>query len=106
LDRDRRSRAGEDEALEIPDPRVLEADVARLLEVARVTEEVERLSSQCRELLTLLFLKPDSLPYNQVAAQLGVPIGSIGPNRARCLAELRKRMGKRALFRAYGQRKE
>jgi DNA-directed RNA polymerase specialized sigma24 family protein len=31
----------------------------------------------------------DDLPYNQIAEQLDMPVGSIGPTRARCLEHLR-----------------
>jgi len=105
MDRDRRSQADEDEALEVADPHLFDADVDRLLEVALVNEEIRRLPNPCRDLLSLLFLSEETPAYTQVAARLGVPVGSIGPNRARCLAELRKRLGKRALVGAYGRRK-
>jgi len=29
------------------------------------------------------------VPYDEVARRLGVPVGSIGPTRARCLGKLR-----------------
>jgi RNA polymerase sigma factor (sigma-70 family) len=43
----------------------------------------------CRRLLTLLMQEPP-LPYAEISSRLGTPIGSIGPNRARCLARLRR----------------
>ena len=30
------------------------------------------------------------LPYAQISARLGIPVGSIGPTRSRCLAKLRR----------------
>ena len=36
--------------------------------------------------------------YAEVAARLGMPIGSIGPIRARCLARLRKQTALRELL--------
>lgn len=49
---------------------------------------VERLPERCRQLLRIVaFLhRPD---YSQVSAALGVPRGSIGPQRGRCLGRLR-----------------
>jgi RNA polymerase sigma factor (sigma-70 family) len=49
---------------------------------------LQRLSPLCQELLrTVAFVRrPD---YAAVAAALGIPLGSVGPNRARCLAKLR-----------------
>jgi RNA polymerase sigma factor (sigma-70 family) len=47
-----------------------------------------RLSGRCRELLRVLMASPPP-SYAEVAAALGVPLGSIGPTRARCLQRLR-----------------
>lgn len=47
-----------------------------------------RLSARCQEVLRLLVLEPaDS--YAAAAAALDMPVGSLGPTRARCLATLR-----------------
>lgn len=50
---------------------------------------MERLGDRCRGLLTLLFLDPSEPSYDSIGAQLGLPKGSIGPTRNRCLAQLR-----------------
>ena len=47
------------------------------------------LSERCRKLLGMLFADPP-VPYLEVAARLGVQIGTIGPTRIRCLAVLRR----------------
>lgn len=49
---------------------------------------LERLEKTCRELLMALFLEPDPASYEQIARQLGIPLGSIGPTRARCFKKL------------------
>jgi RNA polymerase sigma factor (sigma-70 family) len=51
-----------------------------------------RLSQRCQELLRLLVIEPDRKPpsYELVAAALGVPKGSLGPTRGRCLQQLKK----------------
>jgi RNA polymerase sigma factor (sigma-70 family) len=41
-----------------------------------------------RELLTLLLADPP-LPYREISGRLGIPVGSIGPTRARALEQLR-----------------
>lgn len=46
--------------------------------------------SRCRTLLEALYLRPDEPAYAEIAAELGIPIGSIGPTRGRCLARLRE----------------
>ena len=40
-------------------------------------------------LLRVLAYSPDA-SYTDISASLGLPVGSIGPTRARCLAHLRK----------------
>jgi DNA-directed RNA polymerase specialized sigma24 family protein len=45
------------------------------------------LSATQRELLRLLMVRP-RLPYTQISQRLGVPVGSIGPTRARSLQKL------------------
>lgn len=49
-----------------------------------------KMDERCRQLITLLFYHPEPMPYDQVAAMVGVPVGSIGPTRARCLQKLRR----------------
>ncbi len=55
---------------------------------AIVRASVERLGGRCRELLRLLY-STDELSYQEIGALLDMPIGSIGPTRARCLERLR-----------------
>lgn len=49
----------------------------------------EQLSESCQRLLSLLFADPP-IPYSEIGARLGMPVGSIGPNRQRCLMALRR----------------
>jgi RNA polymerase sigma factor (sigma-70 family) len=51
---------------------------------------MDQLDSRCRRLLRLLYFDPSIPSYADVAATLNMPIGSIGPLRARCLKKLRK----------------
>jgi RNA polymerase sigma factor (sigma-70 family) len=67
-----------------PDERLL-----RLEEQDKVGIAVASLDERCRKLLTLLFYRHDPAPYAEVAATLGIPEGSIGPLRGRCLRKLR-----------------
>jgi RNA polymerase sigma factor (sigma-70 family) len=50
---------------------------------------LQRLSEECRQLLTLIFLDPGEPTYAEISLQLGMPTGSIGPTRIRCLQRLR-----------------
>jgi RNA polymerase sigma factor (sigma-70 family) len=54
----------------------------------RLWEHFSKLSRQCQELLRLVAFatRPD---YRAVSEALGMPVGSIGPTRGRCLAKLR-----------------
>lgn len=68
-----------------PDPALAseDAESARL-----VWRHVESLPERCQQLLRLVAFvdRPD---YAVVSAALGIPVGSIGPTRGRCLAKLR-----------------
>lgn len=82
---------GESPLERIPDPAPLpEALLAQIQEQDRVRRALERLAPRARQLLELLFLHDEPLPYGEIAARLGMPEGSIGPTRARALEQLRK----------------
>ena len=55
---------------------------------AALWQALSRLSDQCRRLLRVLMASPPP-SYAEVSAALGMPVGSIGPNRQRCLGRLR-----------------
>jgi RNA polymerase sigma factor (sigma-70 family) len=48
-----------------------------------------QLGERCQRLLRVL-MAPECPPYAEVASQLGMPVGSIGPTRGRCLNHLRR----------------
>ena len=57
----------------------------------QVRNAMAQLDARCRELLSLLYASDnDKIAYDDVALQMGMPVGSIGPTRARCLGKLRK----------------
>jgi DNA-directed RNA polymerase specialized sigma24 family protein len=49
----------------------------------------------CQKLLTALYLDDSEPSYAEVSERLGMPVGSIGPTRARCLRRLRAVLGDR-----------
>ena len=57
------------------------------------------LPSRCQQLLALLIEDPP-VPYAQISARLGIPVGSIGPTRRRCLQKLRRHPAIAALIHA------
>jgi RNA polymerase sigma factor (sigma-70 family) len=70
-------------AEDAPDTTVLREERDRVL-----WDHVQALPERCRALLRLVALvdRPD---YTVVSQSLGMPVGSIGPTRGRCLAKLR-----------------
>ena len=51
---------------------------------AAVREVFLRMPPRCRALLAQLFQEPRR-PYEEISRELSMPVGSIGPTRARCL---------------------
>ena len=52
---------------------------------------LDQLDERCRTLLLLVFRdEGEHLPYDEVGRRLGLPTGSVGPTRARCLDKLRR----------------
>ncbi len=47
-------------------------------------------SPRCRDLIRMLFFENSARPYPEVAASLGIALGSVGFIRRRCLDKLRK----------------
>ena len=47
------------------------------------------LPPRCRQLLSMLMTDPP-FPYAKISAALSIPVGSIGPQRARCLDRMRR----------------
>jgi RNA polymerase sigma factor (sigma-70 family) len=82
----------------------IDGDLARLVDTSILPDDlIERLERQqlvreamaslevrCRSLLTMLFYADRPPPYAEIAAALGIPEGSIGPTRARCLRKLQQ----------------
>jgi RNA polymerase sigma factor (sigma-70 family) len=75
------------------------ADLATLTEDAlsevqqfeHLQRGLERMDTRCRDLLLALFAdEAQAQSYDQIARRLGMPVGSLGPTRARCLGKLRK----------------
>jgi RNA polymerase sigma factor (sigma-70 family) len=73
------------------DPTAVPVDEGLLVEERRaaVRTAFAGLAPQCRRLLALLVSDPP-LPYVRIAEILGVPVGGLGPTRARCLEKLRR----------------
>jgi RNA polymerase sigma factor (sigma-70 family) len=71
-----------------------------LLEAERHTalrEAFAHLPPGGQRLIALLLADPP-LPYTEVSLRLGIPVGSIGPSRSRCLAKIRRHSAIAALI--------
>jgi RNA polymerase sigma factor (sigma-70 family) len=77
--------------LEIPDVIMgaAESELLRAERHAALREAFMHLPPGSRQLISLLIQDPP-VPYAEISAKLGIPVGSIGPNRSRCLEKLRR----------------
>ena len=66
---------------------------------AALREAFGQLPPGCQQLLALLIHDP-ALSYAEISARLGIPAGSIGPTRGRCLDKLRHHPAISALINA------
>jgi RNA polymerase sigma factor (sigma-70 family) len=78
----------EDLAIRLPQQRSAELSAVEVDENRRLWAAVDQLPERCRRLLRIVAFenRPD---YAKLAVELGMPVGSIGPTRGRCLAKLR-----------------
>jgi DNA-directed RNA polymerase specialized sigma24 family protein len=78
----------EELAVRLPQQGSAETDVVDADRRERLWRAVDGLPERCRRLLRVVAFenRPD---YASLASDLGMPIGSIGPTRGRCLAKLR-----------------
>lgn len=58
-------------------------------------DTIAGLPEKCERIIRLLFFEIPPRPYKDVAEELGMATGSIGANRGRCLAYLKKKLEKR-----------
>jgi RNA polymerase sigma factor (sigma-70 family) len=83
-------RSAGDELAVVPDaaPSIEDSLLSRERD-AELYRAVLQLSDRCQQLLRLLSASPPPR-YETVSEALGLPVGSIGPTRGRCLEKLRK----------------
>jgi len=74
-----------------PDPGApaVEEEILAAERDARLRAAFADLPRTCRELLALMVRDPPC-HYEDISASLGIPIGSIGPTRRRCLDKMRR----------------
>ena len=77
----------------------VDEDLIRDERLQAFREALLELPASRRDLLELLLADPPA-SYEEISAKLGIPIGSIGPTRARALEQLRNTRAMRALVAA------
>lgn len=84
----------DDEAeLDLPDAGPLPDEIVqRLDDQHTVRQALAAIDAACRRLLAALYLRSETPAYAELAAELGMREGSIGPTRARCLNKLQREL--------------
>lgn len=94
-----RLNPGDDVALDVVDELADPVDARMLLDErdAALWTAFSRMPERCQRLLRVLMASPPP-SYEEVSGALDMPIGSIGPTRARCLSRLRDLLDGSGLF--------
>jgi RNA polymerase sigma factor (sigma-70 family) len=80
---------GLDDALQFVDNTIIDEEILMAERNAALRVAFAELSPRCQRLLAMLTSDPPH-SYAEISATLQIPVGSIGPKRARCLERLRK----------------
>jgi RNA polymerase sigma factor (sigma-70 family) len=80
------------EEFERSTPSVAEHILREAEDEQNLRQAMADLPPRCRELVQMLFYEEPVRPYQEIAATLGIAVGSIGFIRQRCLERLRKRL--------------
>lgn len=78
-----------DDDLLFVDDTVIDEEILTAERNAALRAALAELPPRCRQLLAMLVSDPPH-SYAEISATLHIPVGSIGPQRARCLERLRK----------------
>lgn len=75
------------------DERVPDEEIVAIEDRSRVAAALAAVGDRCATLLRILYFERPTPAYRDISERLRMPIGSIGPTRARCLERLAKRLG-------------
>ncbi len=84
----RYARKNKKQGLPPIDDSVTEPELDRQEQLHALHRGLDEIGQRCRELLLILHTRTVSAGYDQIAEELGIPRGSIGPTRQRCLEKL------------------
>ena len=80
---------GLDDALQFVDNTIIDEEILMAERNAALRAACAELPTRCQQLLAMLTSDPPC-SYAQISEKLQIPMGSIGPQRARCLERLRR----------------
>ncbi len=76
-------------------------DVSEAMTIATrsslLQEGMGQLKERCRQILSAIYTEPEE-SYEEISTKYGIPTGSIGPTRARCIEALRKILSEYEFF--------
>jgi RNA polymerase sigma factor (sigma-70 family) len=84
-----RLATGLDDAPEFVNNTMIDEEILMAERNAALRTALAELPPRCRQLMAMLISDPPC-SYAEISATLQIPVGSIGPQRARCLERLRK----------------
>jgi DNA-directed RNA polymerase specialized sigma24 family protein len=92
------SRDSEENSPEPETPPIADSLIQQTQEEQMLREAMAILTPQCRRLVEMLFFEIPSRPYAEVAAELGLALGSIGFTRQKCIERLRRQLEELGFF--------
>jgi RNA polymerase sigma factor (sigma-70 family) len=78
-----------DDSIQFADDAVIEEEILAAEQNACLRAAFAELPPRCQQLLAMLLSDPPC-SYAEISARLGIALGSIGPQRGRCLGRLRR----------------
>jgi RNA polymerase sigma factor (sigma-70 family) len=78
-----------DDTQEFADDVMIDEEILRAERDAGLRAAFAELPPRCRQMLSMMISDPPH-SYAEISATMGIPMGSIGPQRARCLDRLRR----------------
>ncbi len=80
---------GLDDSMMFVDRAVIDEEILMAERNAALRTAFAELPARCQQLLSMLLSDPPH-SYTEIHAELSIPVGSIGPQRARCLDRMRR----------------